>query len=447
MSHMHPDDIRTLFSRAMSDLYRTEVPQYGTLCDLVAQVNEAELRRQPQLARRLWRAGQLDRLEVERHGAIRVGTAEELAIIRRLFALMGMQPVGYYDLSAAGVPVHATAFRPVSDASLDHNPFRVFTSLLRLELIPDAALRQRAQDILSQRQIFTARCLALLAQAEQQGGLDGSDAREFVRELIETFKWHQEATVDLATYRQLREAHALVADIVCFKGPHINHLTPRTLDIDRVQDGMPAAGLAAKDRIEGPPRRAFPVLLRQTSFLALEETIRFVGEAGDDTHTARFGEVEQRGCALTRKGRALYDRLLAQKRSGDEHAFAAFPDDARALFENGLAFFRFEVDPARLAQASPPAGADARQLVAGGWLALVPITYEDFLPVSAAGIFRSNLGDEVRGAYEAAGHQQDFERALGAPVVDEIALYEAAQTASLAACERTLGAACPAWSA
>ena len=447
MSHMHPDDIRTIFSRAMSDLYRTEVPQYGSLCDLVAQVNEAELGRQPQLARRLRRDGQLDRLEVERHGAIRVGTADELAIVRRLFALMGMQPVGYYDLAAAGVPVHATAFRPVSDASLDHNPFRVFTSLLRLELIADAALRQRAQDILSRRRIFTARCLALLQQAEQQGGLDGGDAREFVSELIETFKWHHEATVDLATYRQLRAAHALVADIVCFKGPHINHLTPRTLDIDRVQDRMPAAGLAAKDRIEGPPRRAFPVLLRQTSFLALEETIRFVGETGDDTHTARFGEVEQRGCALTRKGRALYDRLLSQARSGDEHAFAALPDDAQALFESGLAFFRFEVDPARLAQALPPAGADARQLVAGGWLSLAPITYEDFLPVSAAGIFRSNLGDEVRGGYEAAGHQQDFERALGSPVIDEIALYEAAQAASLAACERTLRAACPAWSA
>lgn len=442
MSHMHPDDIRTLFSRAMSDLYRTEVPQYGSLCDLVAQVNEAELARNPRLAQRLRRDGQLDRLEIERHGAIRLGTARELATIRRLFALMGMRPVGYYDLSAAGVPVHSTAFRPVTDAALDHNPFRVFTSLLRLELIADAALRERAQAILSRRQIFTARCLALLEQAERQGGLAAEDAREFVSELIHTFKWHHEATVDLATYRQLRAAHALVADIVCFKGPHINHLTPRTLDIDQVQARMPGAGLAAKDSIEGPPRRAVPVLLRQTSFLALEEPIRFIGESGDGTHTARFGEVEQRGCALTRKGRALYDGLLAQARSGVKNAFDAFPDDVPALFRDGLAFFRFEVDESRLAQATPPADADAQQLVEGGWLTLTPITYEDFLPVSAAGIFRSNLGDEVRSSYDSQGQQAVFEQALGGTVMDEIALYEVAQAASLAACERRLRPVC-----
>ena len=35
----HPDEIRGLFSRAMSDMYRSEVPQYATLCTLVAEVN------------------------------------------------------------------------------------------------------------------------------------------------------------------------------------------------------------------------------------------------------------------------------------------------------------------------------------------------------------------------------------------------------------------------
>ena len=47
-------------------------------------------------------------------------------------------PVGYYDLSVAGVPVHSTAFRPIDVESLNRNPFRIVTSLLRLEL-PDQA--------------------------------------------------------------------------------------------------------------------------------------------------------------------------------------------------------------------------------------------------------------------------------------------------------------------
>ncbi|VDZ78838.1 protein ydcJ [Salmonella bongori] len=85
---------------------------------------------------------------------------------------MGMYPVSYYDLSQAGVPVHSTAFRPVDDASLSRNPFRVFTSLLRLELIEDTALRQRAADILAQRDIFTPRCRQLLDEYDLQGAFN-----------------------------------------------------------------------------------------------------------------------------------------------------------------------------------------------------------------------------------------------------------------------------------
>lgn len=61
--------------------------------------------------------------------------------------------------------------------------------------------------------------------------------------------------------------------MVCFPGCHINHLTPRTLDIDRVQELMPKYGIEPKILIEGPPRREVPILLRQTSFKALEEPV------------------------------------------------------------------------------------------------------------------------------------------------------------------------------
>ena len=141
------DSVRSRFSQAMSQMYREEVPQYGSLLQLVAEVNADVLAAQPALAAQLSEAGEIERLDVERHGAIRLGTAAELATMRRLFAVMGMEPVGYYDLSVAGVPVHSTAFRPVGDAALACNPFRVFTSLLRLELIADATLRAQAAAI------------------------------------------------------------------------------------------------------------------------------------------------------------------------------------------------------------------------------------------------------------------------------------------------------------
>jgi uncharacterized glyoxalase superfamily metalloenzyme YdcJ len=447
------NEIRTRFSRAMSEMYRQEVPQYGALIELVAEVNAQTLKADPQRAARMAHSGELERLDVERHGAIRVGTAEELATLRRLFAVMGMEPVGYYDLSVAGVPVHSTAFRPVADAALLANPFRVFTSLLRLELIADAALRTQAAAILARRQIFTTRALELMDQAERDGGLNSADADAFVREALETFRWHSDATVDAASYDALQKSHRLVADVVCFKGPHINHLTPRTLDIDVAQAGMPARGMDAKDVVEGPPRRACPILLRQTSFKALKEAIRFTDADGDNAgtgsgaHTARFGEIEQRGVALTRKGRALYDSLLAQVRSMDnagsaapdyagrlQQVFTQFPDTHAQLRQQGLAFYRYSLTEQGIAQAQAskiPSDADLENLIAQGLVQAEPITYEDFLPVSAAGIFQSNLGGEEQKQYQAHAAQQVFECALGAQVHDEIALYADSQQQSM----------------
>lgn len=441
-----PDDIRSLFAQAMSTMYRTEVPLYGTLVDLVAEINDAVLTANPTLAEQLDRTDERARLDQERHGAIRVGTAEELATLGRLFALMGMYPIGYYDLSVAGVPVHSTAFRPRTAQALARNPFRVFTSLLRLELIENVALREQSAAILAQRRIFTDTALALIAQAEREGGLDQADARRFVIEALETFRWHGDATVSLDTYHALHDAHRLIADVVSFRGPHINHLTPRTLDIDAAQAGMLARGIDAKAVIEGPPPRRCPILLRQTSFKALEETVHFPsGDAGDaGTHTARFGEIEQRGLALTPKGRALYDQLLAQARdsggagsTGQDYptrlaaAFTAFPDDHDTLRREGLGYYRYALTEAGRAHPGAVGDLPAEALIAAGLASADPIVYEDFLPVSAAGIFQSNLGGDEQRAYAAHANRDAFEQALGMKVEDEFAIYERLQAESL----------------
>ncbi|WP_353148037.1 DUF1338 family protein [Pollutimonas bauzanensis] len=451
------DDTRTLFSQAMSGMYRKEVPQYGTLLELVKAVNEQVLS-DSALNHHLSSTGQLNRLDVERHGAIRVGTSLELATLRRLFAVMGMFPVGYYDLTVASVPVHSTAFRPIDEAALAKNPFRVFTSLLRLELIDDPALRETARSTLAKRKIFTERCLELIALFEQQGGLDSMQAEEFVAEALFTFKWHHDATVDGHTYDLLRKAHPLIADVVCFKGPHINHLTPRTLDIDEAQASMPKYGITAKETIEGPPRRKCPILLRQTSFMALREPIFFTdqNDSSEGTHTARFGEIEQRGVALTSAGRALYDELTAAVReqmqgvAKDAYAqtyqatlnkvFERFPDSFDALRKQGLAFFYARPNDEVLAAKPVSAGLGWDELVEQGYVRFDPIIYEDFLPVSAAGIFQSNLGAEnSEKDYKVVANRTMLEDALGAAVHDEIALYAALEQHARAQTEQALG--------
>lgn len=456
-SFVSPDLIRQRFSRAMSDMYREEVPLYGALMDLVAQVNAGVLEQDPAIARQLRHTGEIQRLDLERHGAIRVGTASELATLGRLFAVMGMQPVGYYDLTPAGVPVHSTAFRAVHESALQVSPFRVFTSLLRLELIDNPALRDFAESVLARRSIFTPRALALIEQAEARGGLSEPEAREFVEQALETFRWHHSATVTAEQYQQLSAQHRLIADVVAFKGPHINHLTPRTLEIDQVQQRMPGHGITPKAVIEGPPRRTCPILLRQTSFKALEEPVAFTDQPhGRGSHSARFGEIEQRGAALTPKGRALYDQLLNAARDalGDfpneanaqrydalmaEH-FQAFPDNHDDMRTQGLAYFRYFVSDQGLAarqQGDRPTGLEA--LIRAGHVRAEPLVYEDFLPVSAAGIFQSNLGDDAQSHYAGHSNRQAFEQALGRRTIDELQLYADTQQRSLQACAEALG--------
>ncbi len=434
-----PDTIRTSFSAAMSTLYREEVPAYADLIKIVGAVNSDVLGSARQVDLRIDPEEDLARITDERHGAIRVGTAGELSMIRRIFAQMGMFPVGYYDLGVAGIPVHSTAFRPTTRNALAKNPFRVFTSLLRLDLIVDEKLREVARDTLANRNIFTDTALALTEKAERDGGLNAADADVFVAEVLETFRWAEDAIVPKHTYDALHASHRLIADVVGFQGPHINHLTPRTLDIDAAQIGMINAGLPAKAIIEGPPKRRCPILLRQTSFKALEEEVRFVGETSFGTHTARFGEVEERGIALTPKGRALYDRLLADVRAkitpnpdgsnatnyitALREGFAAFPDNWRDLHDQGLAYFRYKA-------VGDLNGRDLQDWLNSGALEISPIIYEDFLPVSAAGIFQSNLGDNTAQSSLSQSSRAQFVEALGAEPADEFALYQSIQDAS-----------------
>lgn len=442
-STISADEIRERFSQAMSGMYQKEVPQYGELLELVADVNLAILESHPHLYQQLENADELARLNVERHGAIRVGKSEELTTLKRIFEIMGMYPVGYYDLSQAGVPVHSTAFRPVDDCALARNPFRVFTSLLRLELIEDQSLRERAATILAQRDIFTPRCRELLDIYDQQGRFTAQQVNEFIPEVLETFRWHQQATVDIQTYQDLHHEHRLIADVVCFRGCHINHLTPRTLDIDRVQSLMAERGMTPKAIIEGPPRREIPILLRQTSFKALEESVLFTDHQ-QNTHTARFGEVEQRGIALSPKGRALYDALLLEAGQGVDNfhhqqhlcqIFSRFPDNDSALRQQELAYFRYRLTPVGESHRQEITPADDIQLlIERGWLLAHPIIYEDFLPVSAAGIFQSNLGGEETHRQHGQGSRGVFEQALGTSVIDEFSLYQQAEERSKRRC-------------
>ncbi|KKK17715.1 hypothetical protein P175DRAFT_0504868 [Aspergillus ochraceoroseus IBT 24754] len=457
------DTLRARFCHALSEMYKSEVPLYGDLVDLVWKADaEAVRASQAHSGPNVINPDDVlpSRHRVERHGAIRLGTAHELATIRRMFAVMGMFPVGYYDLSIAGFPMHATAFRPKSREALARHPFRVFTTVLRMELLTERT-RDLVKEALKQRNIFSDRLIHLIEEAEMQGQLQTKMYEEFIKEGLETFRWHSQATVTMEEYQILKAEHPLIADIVSFPSCHINHLTPRTIDIDLVQKMMQDHGMPAKERIEGPPRRVCPILLRQTSFKALEETVYFqdsLGQFVKGSHTARFGEVEQRGYALTRQGRQLYDRILARvnTEAAEKEAdfaqydeiltkhFKEFPDSMHELWEQKLAYFCFKLNTEgeKSLESRKVYSMTLKQLLDDKILEYEPITYEDFLPLSAGGIFNSNLGKTPKAKrlmMDADADLDGFQRMLGASITDEFYLYEQRQYNSLESCRAQLG--------
>lgn len=462
-----PDALRTAFTLAMSSMYKTEVPLYGDLVHIVNAVNAST--RTADLDPRIlaMRHGSVasSRLDIERHGAIRLGTPYELRTVRRLFAVIGLYPVGYYNLAAAGLPMHATCFRPRSTASLKKNPFRVFTSLLRPELIRDDKARSLALKLLSKRNIFTAELVNLLDQADKQGGrLTIDQGTRFVIQAMATFRWHGTAASSHEDYQLLRREHQILADIACFRSAHINHLTPRTLDISAAQQKMKSQGLKVKDRIEGPPERNCPILLRQTSFLAIEEPVQFFTAQQSQSkffvsgsHKARFGEIEERGAAVTVAGRQLYDELLNEAMAAAdssshkstpeeldrrlEAAFQKYPDDWKTLRAQKLVHFTYTVANRRLPEIDDDSSSfTLENLVQQAIVDITPITYEDFLPLLAAGIFRSNLGTQASATpVDALSNEAGMEEALGAKLSSSDELYKAMENESIRKCEAELG--------
>lgn len=432
-------ELRARFARALSELYGEEVPAYTTLVEVSQQVNADVIAERGSAAERL---GDLARVTAERHGAIRVGTPGEMAQVARVFGAVGMYPTGFYDLREASptpVPVVSTAFRPIGAEELARNPFRVFTSLLVPEdrRFFDVELEGRLREFLAARRLFPGELLELADRAEAEGGLVPEAAERFLSLATASFALSDEP-VDRGWYAELEGVSSVAADIGGVASTHINHLTPRVLDIDALYARMEERGIEMIDRIQGPPRWEGPdVLLRQTSFRALSEPRRFReadGSVGSGSLRVRFGEVEARGIALTRAGRDLYDRAL-----GSEAWGSLMPRTERELLARGLAFFRFTA----VGEAEPrPEADDVLALVDEGRLVAEPIVYEDFLPRSAAGIFSSNLTGQgsMDASRDAAARDAAWmAEVIGRTVHDPYALYAAQRDASLERAARALG--------
>ena len=240
----------------------------------------------------------------------------------------------------------------------------------------------------------------------------------------------------------------------------IRSLKERLTQKDLTLSGLNHSGF--KEFTEGPSGDT-PVLLRQDAYKALTEPVQFRNADGsvvDAKHTARFGEIEQRFYTTTLKGRALYDECLAEADAVRERdpgivkrdfaayeaayarAFGRFPKKLQELLDAGLVHVRYSPTAKGIASRGSIGTTDLRELVRRGYARVEGLRYEDFLPVSAAGIFASNLnqyGTKSTAAVRPVYTQAMLEGVMGRRIIDSTAAYQGIEAQSILATYDRLG--------
>ncbi|MBY0112161.1 MAG: DUF1338 family protein [Phycisphaerales bacterium] len=306
----------------------------------------------------------------------------------------------------------------------------LYTSAMKLCLgeMPEAEFRRRAEKALARLTTFADRDYMKL------------HFKHLSREQVEAYP----------SVKPAADAPAKLADA----------LTKRLLQSDLQLKSYKHAGF--KDFTEGPSWDT-PVLLRQDAYKALTEPVTFTNPDGTTTetvHTARFGEIEQRFYATTKKGRDLYDACLTagdterdknpgivktnfeQYESQSMAAYKPFPKTLRELVDQGLIYGRYITTAKGIAAKGSIGTTVLKQLIAQGFVQVEGLRYEDFLPVSAAGIFASNLnqyGTKTTATEKPKYTKARLEEVIGRKIIETDEAYAGMEAQSILACYSALG--------
>ena len=437
--------------KRLSAMYGTEVPAYNTLVEVSTEVNQAYL--QP-ARRRSGAAGQHrpgHRGTARRHPCwVRARNGPGGPGLCRLRHVPGglLRPARRLQ---AAVPVVSTAFRPVTPMSWPAIRSGSSPQCWRWRTPGSSTepLQRELAEFFDRGSSSDRSCWSWLTRPPPGTGDSTAPTPRG------SWSWRRQPSssplrpVDHDWYRRLEAISAVASDIGGVTSTHINHLTPRVLDIDALYAGMEARGITMIDEIQGPPRWDGPdVLLRQTSFRALgeERLFRYAdGSVRKGELRVRFGEVEARGIALTPAGtRALRPD---GRRSRTPRLAAAPARDRPSVARDGLGgepaqhrkragdpragLLHLHGESGRSRLALRPAVTLPELISVDGAAVPEPIVYEDFLPRSAAGIFQSNLTDEGSKERRRAGEPATTCHRMSAdyrpPVHDPYELYQRQQ--------------------
>jgi len=321
-----------------------------------------------------------------------------------------------------------------------------------MECIP-AEHHQFVQSIIQRRSLFDDELMDLIRTGKAQGGFDELQAKRFVDKCVDLFTRPEVALVSQEEYFKLREINRVAAQVLISNSLAFNHLTPSVASVPAAHDEMLKRGIRTIPVWQGPVGK--DVILRQTSCLAPPVILKFPNADGTFTeaeYQETFVEFEERLQALTRSGRVKFEALFADGKSQlsvsekepgyPEHyyqtmreALSSFPDDPLTLWQEGLAYFEYEVTGSNSASDSFKAAVEQ------GDIRLIPQKYEDFFGPAATNIFNSNIGleDVTNVGIAKPDSLADFESQLGRSVIDMYDYYDQIEKKSREAAAKELG--------
>jgi uncharacterized glyoxalase superfamily metalloenzyme YdcJ len=399
------------------------------------------------------------------HSALRC-TPKELPNVLRVFKVMAALSFECYDLRG-GVGVISTYVRAFTEDELRKNGYRAFISCIDLDHMmkeyaeklrmvnpddPDIDKKVKKarviiEKIIAARDVFSPKMLELLDAHDTQGGLDESQAKEFLEESMNLFLRPKRAAVSLQTYYWLLGINKTLAHVLVSPVLALNHITPCVYSVHAAHLMMHKWGIRSIDVTQGPPQ-GWEILLNQVSCLAPSVNLWFLVDDGfgiplsvlpkqlrwkvslakffkvkyvTGEHQETFVEFEARYLSLTPKGFDLYDKLLngakkevawlnatlklstKSKQYRDlyyailEKWFEAFPNTEREQIAYGLGYFRYRATEKGKAAKGTLSGKTFLELYDEGYIEVAErLLYPGFLILSATGIFVSNLGLKLK---------------------------------------------------
>ena len=299
-------------------MYAGEVPAYGTLVEVSGEVNADYVARHPRRRTpRLAAAGH--RRAARRHPGRQPGRAgRRRRPVRRVRHAAGglLRSCARAASRDSGGVDRFSAHRSRRAGAQSVSGVHVDAGHPRPPILRRGPAYPRGERSSRTANCSTPPCSPRRGSIAAEGCCDADEAQAFVAAAVAAFALSREP-IDKSWYDELSRVSAVAADIAGVSSTHINHLTPRVLDIDDLYRRMTRRGITMIDAIQGPPRTDGPAgAVAPDLFSRSRRTVPVPRQGrhrlAPGQLRVRFGEVEARGVALTPPGRQRYDAAMAR---------------------------------------------------------------------------------------------------------------------------------------